>query len=139
MTQNKEAIAKEPKTRVRRTALSRRNVLTVNGKEPGFVYRVVNDTEDRVKEFEEMGYEVVKDSQVSVGDKRVDKSSSEGSVKRVSVGGGHYGVVMRQKEEYYREDQQAKLDYVAESERATQEKALSGTYGKLERKESSSF
>lgn len=139
MTQNKEAIAKEPKTRVRRQALSRRNVLTVNGKEPGYVYRVVNDTEDRVQEFQEMGYEVVKSSEVSVGDKRVDKGASEGSVKRVSVGGGKYGVVMRQKEEFYKEDQQAKLDYVAETERATQEKALSGTYGKLERKESNSF
>lgn len=140
MTQNKEAIAKEPKTRVRRTALSRRNVLTVNGKEPGFVYRVVNDTEDRVQEFLEMGYEVVQDSGVQVGDKRrVSASSQEGSVKRVSVGNGIKGVVMRQREDHYTEDQAAKLEYVTATERATKEKALDGTYGKLERKVSDSF
>lgn len=140
MTQNKETIAKEPKQRVRRTALSRRNVLTVNGKEPGYVYRVVNDTEDRVQEFQAMGYEVVNDAAVRVGDKRVDKASSEGSIKRVSVGQGKYGVVMRQRDEFYEEDQKAKLEYIAETERATKEKALNGTdYGKLERKISDVF
>ena len=140
MTQTKEAIAKEPKQRVRRTALSRRNVLTVEGKEPGFVYRVVNDTEDRVAEFQAMGYDVVTSAGVRVGDKRVDKASEEGSVKRISVGQGKYGVVMRQKDEHYQEDQQVKLDYIAETERATKEKALNGTdYGKLERRVSDSF
>ena len=140
MTQTKEAIAKEPKQRVRRTALSRRNVLTVEGKEPGFVYRVVNDTEDRVAEFQAMGYDVVNSSDVRVGDKRVDKAATEGSVKRISVGQGKYGVVMRQKDEFYQEDQQVKLEYIAETERATKEKALNGTdYGKLERRVSDSF
>ena len=47
-----------------------RNVLTVSGKEPGFEYRIVNDDGDRVSQFEEMGYEVVKDSGIKVGDRR---------------------------------------------------------------------
>lgn len=137
--QNKEAIAKEPSGRVRRTALSRRNVLTVEGKEPGYVYRVVNDTEDRVLEFKERGYEVVAATGISVGDKRVDFPSPEGAVKRVSVGGGKHGVVMRQRDDFYEEDQQAKQAYIAETERATKEKALDGNYGKLEQKFSNQF
>ncbi len=43
-----------------------RNVLTVSGKDPGFEYRVVNDDGDRVSQFEDMGYEVVKDSSIKV-------------------------------------------------------------------------
>jgi hypothetical protein len=100
----------------------------------------VNDTEDRVAEFQAMGYDVVNSSDVRVGDKRVDKAATEGSVKRISVGQGKYGVVMRQKDEFYQEDQQVKLEYIAETERATKEKALNGTdYGKLERRVSDSF
>lgn len=138
--QNKEAIAKEPSGRVRRSPLARRNVLTVEGKEPGYVYRVVNDTEDRVQGFKELGYDVVMAKEVSVGDKRVDMPTSEGAVKRVSVGGGKHGVVMRQKQDFYEEDQQAKLDYVNETERVTKEKALGGSdYGKLDRNFSNKF
>lgn len=139
MTQNKEAIAKEPSGRVRRTPLSRRNVLTVEGKEPGFVYRVVNDVEDRVEDFKARGYEVVESKGVKVGDKRVDKASTEGSAKRVHVGGGKYGVVMRQREDFYKEDMEMKLRYLDDTERATKEKALDGTYGKFESKYSDKF
>lgn len=129
----KEQIAKAPSGRTRRSPLSRRNVLTVSGKDPDFQYRVVNDTEDRVTELMEIGYEPVQDNQVQVGDKRVGKASSEGTVKRVSVGGGQKGVVMRIRKDWYEEDQRAKQDYVAETERATKQDALSsGDYGKVE-------
>lgn len=132
MNSQKEAIAKAPSGRVRRTGLSRRNVLTADGKEPGYVYRFVNDSEDRVQEFLDRGYEVVPSSKVKVGDKRVDKAGPEGSVSQVSVGGGKKAILMRQKEEFYKEDFQIKQDYVADTERATKEKALEGNYGKLE-------
>lgn len=133
MNQVKEQIAKAPSGRVRRSPLARKNVLTVSGKEPGFQYRVVNDTEDRVTELQEQGYEVVSASNVQVGDKRVSKASPEGSVMSMSVGGGKRGVVMRIREDFYAEDQKAKQDYVAETERATKQDALSsGDYGKVE-------
>lgn len=128
----KEAIAKAPSGRVRRTGLGRRNVLTAEGKEPGYTYRFVNDSEDRVQEFLERGYEIVQSNKVKVGDKRVDQATPEGSVSRHSVGGGVKAILMRQKDEYYKEDQQIKQDYVAETERATKEKALDGNYGKLD-------
>jgi len=132
MTQMKEAIAKAPSGRVRRTGLSRRNVLTAEGKEPGYVYRFVNDSEDRVQEFLDRGYEIVPSSKVKVGDKRVDRAGSEGSVSQTSVGGGKKAILMRQREDYYHEDAKAKQDYVNDTERATREKATEGTYGKLD-------
>ena len=129
---DKENISKAPSGRVRRSPLARRNVLTVVGKEDGYEYRIVNDTEDRVAEFTERGYEPVSANKVQVGDKRVSKASPEGSVMTMSVGGGKKAVVMRIRKDWYDEDQKAKQDYVAETERATQQEALNGTYGKLE-------
>lgn len=128
----KENISKAPSGRVRRSPLARRNVLTVTGKEDGYEYRIVNDTEDRVAEFAERGYEPVSANKIQVGDKRVSKASPEGSVMTMSVGGGKKAVVMRIRKDWYDEDQKAKQDYVAETERATQQEALNGTYGKVE-------
>ena len=132
MTPNKEAIAKAPSGRVRRSPLARKNVLTVVGKEDGFQYRIVNDTEDRVTGLIDQGYEVVSSTKVQIGDKRVSKATPEGSVVSMSVGGGKRGVLVRIPDEFYQEDQKIKQDYVAETERATKADALSGTYGKLE-------
>ena len=128
----KESIAKTPSGRVRRNPLMRRNVLTVSGKEDGYEYRIVNDKEDRVTQFTEQGYEIVSASKVQVGDKRVGKAAPEGSAMQMSVGNGEKAIVMRIRKDWYNEDQQSKQDYVAETERTTQQKALEGTYGKFE-------
>ena len=127
----KESIAKAPQGRVRRTPVGRRQVLNVVGKEPGFVYRVVNDEGDRISTFQEAGWELVKGEDVKVGDSRIGKASAEGSAAQVSVGGGKKAFVMRIKEEWYAEDQAAKQDHVNQIEQATKEKALDGTYGEL--------
>lgn len=110
MTTAKEAISKAPSGRVRRTPLGVRNILTINNKDANFVYRIVNDVDDgdRVSRFEAAGYEVVKSKDISVGDKRIEAPSSEGSVARISVGGGRKGVVMRIQKEWYEEDQAAR-------------------------------
>lgn len=128
---DKESIAKAPSGRVTRSPVGQRNILTVKGKDPNFVYRVVNDVDDRVSQFQEAGYELVSDEAVQVGDKRVNAASSLGSHKRLSVGQGTKAVVMRIKRDWYEEDQAAKLATVADTENATREKALSGTYGDL--------
>lgn len=132
MTTNKDTIAKAPSGRVRRTPVGIRNVLTVSGKDPDFVYRIVNDTGDRVQQFKEAGYETVSSATHVVGDNRVNAPSTEGSVAQASVGGGMKGIVMRIKKEWYSEDQEAKLRHVAETEATTKQKALEGSdYGKL--------
>lgn len=123
--------SKAPSGRVQRTPIGTRNVLTVKGKDPNYVYRHVNDIDDRVQMFQEAGYELVQDESVQVGDKRVNAASSLGSAKAVSVGQGTKAYLMRIKREWYEEDQAKKLSNVADIERATKEKALDGTYGDL--------
>lgn len=130
--QTKEAIAKSPSGRVRRTPVGARNVLTVGGKDPNFEYRIVNDEGDRIEQFKAAGYDVVSGSDVTVGDRRINQVSAEGSAATVSVGGGVKAVVMRIRKDWYLEDQQAKADAIAATEAATKTDALKGAdYGKF--------
>jgi hypothetical protein len=128
----KEAIAKAPERRVRRTPINTRNVLTVSGMEPGYVYRFVNDTGERVQAFQENGWEKVPAKDVRVGDKRIGQATSEGSDATASVGGGMKAYVLRIKKEWFDEDKAAKQALVNKTEEATRQQALDGTYGKLE-------
>jgi hypothetical protein len=128
----KEAIAKAPERRVRRTPIGRRNVLTVAGKEAGYEYRFVNDSGDRVHVFEDAGWEVVPQTEVRIGDKRVANASTIGTAAVANVGQGDKAVLMRIREDWYAEDQAAKQTHVNTIEESTKEKALDGTYGKLE-------
>ena len=132
-TQIKEAISKAPAGRTRRAPLARKQILNVVGKDPNYEYRIVNDSGDRVSQMIEEGYEHVPKSEVKVGDKRVENASAEGSVTQLSVGQGQKAFVMRIRKDWYEEDQQAKQEYVAETERATKKQALDGNnYGKLD-------
>jgi len=109
-----------------------RNVLTVSGKDPDYVYRVVNDDGDRVAQMQERGYEVVTDNNVSVGERRVANPTQEGSPVMASVGGGKKAYVMRIRKDWHQEDQDAKAAHVAKTEGAMQAAAQEGMYGKLE-------
>lgn len=119
--------------RTRRTPINgTRNRLNVRGQEPGYVYRIVNDIDDRISTFQEMGYEIVTDKTVSVGDKRIANPTQEGSPVTVSVGQGITGYLMRQKKEWYDEDQAAKQKQVDDLEKSMKrEKDDEGFYGKL--------
>ncbi len=121
------------KRKPRRTSISgTRNVLTVSGKEPGFEYRVVNDDGDRISQFEEMGYEVVKDQNIKVGDRRIASPTKEGSPVQVSVGNGMKAYVMRIPKDWYDEDQAAKAKHVDDIERGTLKEAREAAdYGKV--------
>ena len=132
MSDIKEAIAKAPRGRPQRVPVGTRNVLTVNGKDPNYEYRIINDSGDRVQEFLDAGYELVQADSVRVGDKRVNAASSEGSLAQISVGQGQKAFVVRIKKEWYEEDQRTKQQRVNDLEAATKAKALDGTYGKLE-------
>ena len=114
---------------VRAGIAGRRNKLTIEGKEPGFVYRVVNDDDDRVMDLQERGYEIVTHN-AKVGDKRVGIPKKEGSPIQISVGGGKKAYLMRQKQEWYDEDQDAKQENVNELE-ATVKGDSGGDYGKV--------
>ncbi len=125
------AVAQRPK----RTPVGSRNVLSVTGKEPGYTYRIVNDTGDRVQQFLDAGYELVSASAVQVGDRRLDNGTSEGSKAQVSVDrNGSKAFVMRIKDEWYAEDQAAKQAQVKAIEDAIK-KPSGADYGsvKIER------
>ena len=117
-------------TRAQRTPLANRSVLGVKGKEPGYVYRIVNDVGNRISSFQEQGYEVVTDNSITIGYRRVGKASKDGSPVQVSVGGGVQGFLMRQKQEYYDEDQRYKEQKIAELEQSMR-KDSGADYGKL--------
>lgn len=126
-------MAAKETARARRTPINGvRNKLNVRGQEPGYVYRIVNDIEDRVQSLQEMGYEIVTDKGVTVGDKRIANPTQEGSPVKVSVGQGVQGYVMRQKQEWFDEDQKAKNARNDELEAQMKREAKdAGFYGKL--------
>ena len=118
---SRQANSAAPSGRVRRTPLSGRSRLSVKNQEPGYVYRIVNanldNDPDRVNSLIEQGYEVVpKDKTGVVGDKLVDNSSSLGSSSEISVGQGTKAVVMRIREDWFKEDQRIKQDLVDQTE-----------------------
>lgn len=120
-------------TRPKRTPLANRSVLGVKGKEPGFTYRIVNDIGDRVATFQEQGYEIVSDASVTIGDRRVGKASQDGSPVQVAVGQGVTGFLMRQKDEYYKEDQEYKEQRLQELEQSMK-KQSNADYGDIKLK-----
>jgi hypothetical protein len=103
--------------RPKRTPIAQRNRLDIKNKEPGYSYRLVNDTDDRVARFLEAGYEVCsKESVGAIGDRRVDSASPLGSTSHFSVGKGVTAVAMRIPEDYAKEDQSIKLKEIEELE-----------------------
>jgi hypothetical protein len=126
-------MAKAEQTRTRRTPINgTRNRLNVRGQEEGYVYRIVNDIDDRVQTLQEMGYEIVTDKNITVGDKRIANPTQEGSPVKVSVGQGIQGYVMRQKKEFFDEDQLSKNARNDELEATMKREAKdAGFYGKL--------
>jgi hypothetical protein len=127
----KESISKSPSGRIQRTPVGVRNVLSVRGKVPDKEYRIVNDDPDRIEQFKAAGYEVVLAKDVTVGDKRVDAASPEGSAASMSIGGGRKGVVMAIRKDWYDEDQRAKLQRIEQLEDTTRQEALDGNYGDI--------
>ena len=114
-------MARETATRVnrpQRTPINGRNILTVTGKDPAYVYRVVNNVGDRVEQFKAAGYELVPATDVKVGERRVDSASPEGSYAQVSVdAAGTKAFIMRIPKEWHDEDQKAKQKQVDVLER----------------------
>ena len=121
--------------RPRRSPLAVRNRLSVKNKEDGYVYRIVNDVETRVQELQEQGYEIVPADKVGmVGDKRVGAVSPVGSSSHISVGQGVHAVVMRQKNDFYKEDQEIKQRQISEIEETTLRNAKRASdYGDISR------
>lgn len=116
-----------------RTPLSKRNRLAIKNKEAGYHYRIVNDVDDRVALLVEAGWELVPKAAIgAVGDRKVDNTSSLGSISHFSVGQDTRAVVMRIKEEWAKEDARAKQQEIDELESTMRQTARKNAdYGDL--------
>jgi hypothetical protein len=118
-------------TLAKRTPVSgNRDILTVEGMEDGWHYRWVLDLGNRTKKFEKAGYEFV-EHEVVVGDARAGVAEGLGSIVEALSGNGNQKLVlMRIKEEFYKEDQESKERELQALE-AGMGKEISGTYGNI--------
>ena len=115
-----------------RKPLHERGPQTISGeKDPDFHYRFVNDTGSRIHQMQEAGYELVTDEDLVVGDARVSDPSQLGSAKRVISPDGSVAFLMKQKKEWFEEDQKAKQQRVDELESAMKQEASQGMYGSI--------
>lgn len=103
--------------RPNRTPLSQRNRISFGNLDKNFVYRVVNDKDERLKQALEGGYEFV-ESDEKLGDERAAEGTAIDSRVAKPVGNGVTGYLMRIKKEWYEEDQAAKAAEVDKSEEA---------------------
>jgi len=115
-----------------------RDILTVTGKDPDYVYRWVIDSDERgqrILKFLGAWYEFVRsdDGNHVVGQDAVYKSENVGSIIRVPAGSGKYQYLMRIRKEYYDADQKSKQDEIRDREKAiTRTDSDNGQYGKIE-------
>ncbi len=114
---------KAPSGRTRRQPVGTRNRLSLHGMEAGFEYRIVADRSDNISQLEAAGYEFVPADKITVGDSRVNVPKADGEKATVSLGGGETGYVMRQRKEWYEEDQQAKMKAIQETKDSIQRKS----------------
>jgi len=112
----------------------RRNITTVNDTPEGYVDRWVNDVTGRISRIKQAGYEHVQAA--SVGDSNVDGSHCEDGVVSRDMGQGVTAYLMRQRKDYYDDDQRAKQVIVDESEdsmrRSSNDKRNDGFYGSVD-------
>lgn len=123
-----------PQKRVVRKPLSARGPLNITGeKDPSFHYRFVNDVGSRVYNYQQAGYEIVTDGDLTVGDSRVSDASDLGSPRRVVGDQGTTSVLMRIPKEYFDEDQAKKNAALDEQDQAMKQQATKDLdYGKIQ-------
>jgi hypothetical protein len=125
-------MAKTTEKRVTRKPLHQRGPHTISGeKDPDFQYRFVNDVGSRIHQMQEAGYEIVTDDELVVGEARVTDPTAQGSGKRVISKDGTVAYLMKQKKEWYEEDQKAKQAHVDELEQTMKNEASQGMYGSI--------
>ena len=100
MNTRQEILNKKKPTR---TTTSRRNILTVNGltDTDEYVYRWVNDVDDRIPNLLEDGYVFVDKKGLTVGDQTIESARGTTSVMRKGVGGGVVAYLMKIPKDIY--------------------------------------
>jgi hypothetical protein len=118
----------EQKTRPTRTPLGTRSRLTYRDQDPNYVYRWVNDQDERLLQALEACYEYVKGDSSKAGDSRLEATALDGRISK-PVGNGVRAYLMRIHKDYYHADQQAKQNQVDLSEVSMKPDRNKGQYG----------
>jgi len=134
MPDTKESMTKVNKEQPRkRIPLGTRNVLTAP-KKAGFVRRFVNDKGDRLQQFINAGYAIVKED-IMVGDPHVGKPRQLGNSVS-SQRDGQRKVLMEIPEKYYEEDNKVEQDKITNTENELRRNLVSsgadGLHGKVQ-------
>lgn len=109
-----------------------RDILTVEGKDNDFVYRWVNDVENRIQRFLDAGYVFVDPQGKIIGDDTQDNSATpRESVAQKYVGKGITAFLMAQRKEWYEEDQKARNDQLDQTEKSLGKSGQDGRYGEV--------
>lgn len=127
----KETISKAPAGRPKRIPVGSRNRLDVIGKDPNFVYRIVNDVDDRIERFKQAGYELVDVNEARLSSQRVGAGTPEGTMASMPVGMGTTGYLMKIPKDWYEEDQKTKQVQIEASEESIKKPNIDGAYGEI--------
>lgn len=121
-----------PANRPKRKPIAGRNKLTAPTRE-GYVRRFVSDEGDRVKMFQDAGYEVVTGN-IQTSEQSLDPKQI-GSNVTADGGNGVKLVLMEIDERYYKEDQDKKNQDIDEREKALfrEQNERPGHYGSVTR------
>ena len=109
-----------------------RDILAVQNQDPAYIYRWVNDVDDRLYRFEQGGWEKLY-GDIKVGQVSADSSKGASSIITKNVGAGRTAYLMRIRREWYEEDQSTKSKQIAEMEKAmlAKERNSEGRYGSV--------
>lgn len=127
--------SKDASDRMRIPLGGKRDMLSVKDTPDGYVDRIVNDLPGRIDRFKDAGYELVESAQL--GSSHVDGSQSESGVVSKDVGKGQTAYLMRQRKEFFDEDQAAKQQKILDAENDLRKKKVNpnestdGTYGEV--------
>lgn len=122
----KEEIVRLKRHRSRISLMEQRRLMNTP-KDGEYVYRIVNDTGDRIGQFYKAGYEIVDRNHEEIDiDGRIQDPSWKQSALSQPVGEGIIGYCMRIPREWWEEDQRAKYNLINAKENKMQQKEIVG-------------
>ena len=108
-------VEKAKPKRPERTPLGMRSRLTYRNQDPNYVYRWVNDQDERLLQAQEASYEFVRGDSSTAGDSRLESTAIDGRISK-PAGNGIRTYLMRIHKDFYHADQKAKQQQVDLSE-----------------------
>jgi len=121
--------------RIRTPIGAKRDITAVHDTLEGYIDRWVNDEPGRIEKFKAAGYDLVESAEV--GSSHVEGSHADAGVVSRDMGKGMTAYLMRQKEDFFKEDQAEKQRYVDSTEESMRKKktnpneSTDGTYGEI--------